>query len=124
MSSSIAPAPNSAKKRRGLSARRIMLLATTVAGLGAAVLVVGPSLNLSSGYPAAMAQNLTEQAHKLQAPIGFADIVAKVKPAVVSVRVKVDGGSATTGLGDNQNSAGPARILPPLRHAGRPQRAA
>ena len=102
MSSSIAPAPDVAKKRRGLSARRIMLLATTVAGLGAAVLVVGPGLNLSSGYPAAMAQNLTEQAHELQAPIGFADIVAKVKPAVVSVRVKVDGGSATTGLGDNQ----------------------
>ena len=44
------------------------------------------------GYPAALAQNLTEQAHKLQAPVGFADIVAKVKPAVISVRVKVDGG--------------------------------
>ena len=61
-----------------------------------------PVSNLTHGYPAALAQNLTEQAHKLQAPIGFADIVEKVKPAVISVRVKVDGGSQTTGLGNNE----------------------
>jgi serine protease Do len=54
-------------------------------------------------YPSALAQNLTEQAHKLNAPVGFADIVAKVKPAVMSVRVKMDGGEAqTTGLGNNE----------------------
>ena len=82
-----------------LSARRVILLATTIAGLGAAALVVAPGLNLSIGYPAALAQNLTEQAHKLQAPIGFADIVEKVKPAVISVRVKVDGGTQTDRLG-------------------------
>ncbi len=101
MNPSVNIASESTKKRRILSARRVILLATTIAGLGAAALVIGPGLNLSSGYPAAYAQNLTEQAHKLQAPIGFADIVAKVKPAVISVRVKVDGGSATTGLGTN-----------------------
>ncbi len=38
----------------------------------------------------------------MQAPIGFADIVEKVKPAVMSVRVKVDGGPATTGFGNNE----------------------
>lgn len=99
MNPSGTPAP---QKRRLLSARRAILLGTTIAGLGAAALVIGPSLNLSSGYPAALAQNLTEQAHKLQAPIGFADIVAKVKPAVMSVRVKIDGGDQTTGLGNNE----------------------
>ena len=78
------------------------MLATCVAGLGAAVLVVGPGLNFSQGYTAAYAQNLTEQAHKLAAPVGFADIVAKVKPAVISVRVKMKGGSATTGLSNEQ----------------------
>jgi serine protease Do len=85
-----------------LSARRVILLATTIVGLGAAALVVAPDFNLSSGYPAALAQNLTEQAHKVAAPTGFADIVEKVKPAVISVRVKVDGGQQTTGLGDNE----------------------
>ncbi len=84
-----------------LRARRFILLATTVAGLGAAALVVAPQLNLSASYPAAVAQNLSEQARKLQAPVGFADIVEKVKPAVISVRVKVDGASQTNGLGAN-----------------------
>jgi serine protease Do len=95
------PAPGTLKKPRVLSARRFVLLATTIASLGAAVLVVAPGLNLPAGYPAALAQNLSEQAHKLQAPVGFADIVEKVKPAVISVRIKVDGGSQTTGLGSN-----------------------
>ena len=101
MSPSVAPAPEIPKKRRVLSARRVILLATTIAGLGAAALIAVPNLNLSVDYPAAIAQNLTEQARKMPAPVGFADIVAKVKPAVISVRVKVDGGSATIGLGGN-----------------------
>src|ERR1700690_4005346 len=95
---SVPPVPTPDKKSRVLSARRVILLATTIAGLGAAALVVAPGLNLQGGYPAALAQNLSEQAHRLQAPIGFADIVEKVKPAVISVRVKVDGGSQTNGL--------------------------
>ena len=87
-------------KRRVLSARRIVLLATTIIGVGAAALIAAPDFNLKS-YPVAQAQNLSEQAHKLAAPVGFADIVERVKPAVISVRVKVDGGSDTTGLGSN-----------------------
>src|SRR5471032_1386873 len=97
MKPSVPPALNSLKPRRMFSLRG-MLLATTVAALGAAALVVAPGLNLQGGYPAALAQNLTEQAHKVAAPTGFADIVEKVKPAVISVRVKVDGGSQTNGL--------------------------
>jgi len=102
MNPSVPPAPPSAQKRRVLSARRAILLATTVAGLGAAALVIAPALNLPGGYPAALAQNLSEQAHKLQAPVGFADIVEKVKPSVISVRVKVDGRSQTNGLGNDE----------------------
>ncbi|MEJ2432523.1 MAG: Do family serine endopeptidase [Pseudolabrys sp.] len=95
-------APDSPKKPRLLSARRVVLLTTAIAGLGAAAFVAAPDFNLSASYPTAHAQNLTEQARKLPAPIGFADIVAKVKPAVISVRVKIDGGQ-TTGSGDLQN---------------------
>jgi len=101
MNPSVIPAP----KSRVLSARRVILLATTIASLGAAALVIGPGLNLG-GYPAALAQNLTEQAHKLQAPVGFADIVEKVKPAVISVRVKVDGGAQTNGLTSDEAPPG------------------
>ncbi len=101
MKSSVIPAPVNPRKPRALSARRLVLLTTTIASLGAAALVIAPGFNLSGGYPAALAQNLSEQARKMQAPVGFADIVEKVKPAVMSVRVKVDGGSQTDGLGSN-----------------------
>jgi serine protease Do len=101
MKSSAIRAADAAKKPRALSARRLVLLTTTIASLGVAALVVAPGLNLTGGYPAAVAQNLSEQAHRLQAPVGFADIVEKVKPAVISVRVKVDGGTETTGLNSN-----------------------
>ncbi|MBS0248090.1 MAG: Do family serine endopeptidase [Proteobacteria bacterium] len=104
---SATPAPQSPKKSRVLSVRRIALLATTVAGLGAAAFVAAPEFNMPLHYPAAQAQNLTEQARKLPAPVGFADIVEKVKPAVISVRVKVDGGPATTGLGTDMENVPP-----------------
>jgi serine protease Do len=79
--------------RRILSARRIVLLATTVAGLGAAVVFLAPNTAPSSSpfSTPANAQNLTEKVQQLpQHPVGFADIVEKVKPAVMSVRVKID----------------------------------
>jgi serine protease Do len=79
--------------RRVLSVRRIGLLATTIAGLGAAAFFVAPNVTPGGALFAgpAYAQNLSQEAQKLgQRPAGFADIVAKVKPAVISVRVKID----------------------------------
>jgi len=90
------------EKTRRFSPRRVALFASTILGLGFAAVVVVPGLNPSAGYSAAFAQNLSEQAHKLQAPVGFADIVEKVKPAVISVRVKVDGGAQTDGFANNE----------------------
>ena len=101
MNPSVNPAPESRTKSRALSVRRAVLLATTIAGLGIGAFLAGPSFDIRAGYPTALAQNLSEQAHKLQAPVGFADIVEKVKPAVISVRVKVNGGSQTNGLASN-----------------------
>ena len=75
---------------RGLSARRLALFATTVVGLTAGAYFVAPNLTISA--PQALAQNLSQEARTVARPVGFADIVEKVKPAVVSVRVKVDGG--------------------------------
>src|ERR1700685_3587924 len=77
------------RPRSILSARRLALLATTVAGFGAAALVFAPQPGLF-GTPA-QAQNLTDKVQQLaQRPVGFADIVEKVKPAVISVRVKLE----------------------------------
>jgi serine protease Do len=66
-----------------------------VAGLGVSVLFAGSGFNLNSSLG-----SLSEaaQAQGLQRPVGFADIVEKVKPAVVSVRVKLDGGPRMSGF--------------------------
>jgi serine protease Do len=78
--------------RFALSARRVALLATTAASLAAATFVFSPNSYAPSALAdAAQAQNLTEKVQQLpQRPVGFADIVEKVKPAVISVRVKID----------------------------------
>src|SRR4051794_12461171 len=84
------PSDSPAPKSRLLPARRLAMLGG-VAGLGAAVLFTAPGFVPQGSLPgAAYAQNLTEQARKLPQPIGFADIVEKVKPAVISVRVRVE----------------------------------
>jgi serine protease Do len=72
--------------RHPLSARRLVLLAS-VAAIGGAVLLTGPGsyqTSLPAWISSASAADST-----LQHPAGFADIVAKVKPAVISVRVKI-----------------------------------
>jgi len=69
-----------------LPLQRFALVVTTLALLGATAFFLTPN-----GPLAAHAQNLTEKVQQLpQKPVGFADIVEKVKPAVMSVRVKID----------------------------------
>ena len=71
---------------RILPMRRLALLATTVAGLAIGGFLAVPTL---SPMAPALAQNLSQEAQHLARPSGFADIVEKVKPAVISVRVKM-----------------------------------
>ena len=84
---------SSIRSRRILSARRVALLATAIAGCGAAAFVLAPNLAPKADLfgTFAQAQNLSDKVQQLpQRPVGFADIVEKVKPAVISVRVKVE----------------------------------
>jgi len=78
---------NPNNKSRILPMRRLALLATTVAGLAVGGILVAPTF--SPYAPMAQAQNLSQEAQHLARPSGFADIVEKVKPAVISVRVKM-----------------------------------
>jgi serine protease Do len=95
---------NSRGSRRILSVRRVALLATTVASLAAATFAFSPYNYAPSALAdSAQAQNLTEKVQQLpQRPVGFADIVEKVKPAVISVRVKIDQ-PAQPGLSDDDD---------------------
>ena len=82
-----------------LSARRFVLLAS-VTGVGAALLLGAP-------HDHTTLPGLTPPAHAAEAmrqPSSFADLVAKVKPAVISVRVKIEQTAETTGLGDDGDS--------------------
>src|SRR6201995_4714569 len=77
-----------------LSLRRLTLLGSA-AVVGAVLVLGGP---LEYGHFGSQAQAATTEAQ--QGPRGFADLIAKVKPAVISVRVKVDK-SATDDDGPN-----------------------
>jgi len=68
--------------RRILSARRLTLLGS-VAVIGAALAFGGPIGHFAE--PSFAATTTTQQG-----PTGFADLISKVKPAVISVRVKID----------------------------------
>src|ERR1700688_4753820 len=80
--------PQSLAPRKILKPRRLTLLAS-VAALSMAVLAVGPGgyrpFNVPAWTSSAQAAEMTQNSP------GFADLVAKVKPAVISVRVKIDG---------------------------------
>jgi serine protease Do len=83
-----------------VSARRVTLMAS-VAGLGLAVLLVGPGAFRAVNGPAWTGTALA--AENMLQPTGFADIVAKVKPAVISVRVRMDA-EKTASLEDNDEN--------------------
>jgi serine protease Do len=80
-----------------LSARRLILLAG-VAGLSATMLV--GAANLVPSTTGSALSNIA-YAQNIQRPVGFADIVEKVKPAVISVRVKLDAGAKMMGFEGN-----------------------
>jgi serine protease Do len=73
--------------RQGILRPRRLALLASAGALGLAVLAAGPSGYLPSGVAALMSA-----AHAESAPstAGFADLVAKVKPAVISVRVRIE----------------------------------
>ena len=89
--------------RKNLKPRRLALLAS-VAGLSMAVLVIGPGGYRPLNLPAWTAS--AHAAETAQAPAGFGDLVAKVKPAVISVRVKIDddGGNAMVSERDSDGA--------------------
>ena len=67
-----------------------------IAGLAAVVFALSPIAQPKGGLPLALEAAYADTAAR---PAGFADIVEKVKPAVISVRVKMDAGSDSLGEG-------------------------
>jgi len=79
-----------------LSKRRVVLLAS-VGAIGAAVILAVP------GHQAVTLGGTAAHAiEAVQPKAGFADLIEKVKPAVISVRVKIEQGDQTVGNGGMQ----------------------
>jgi serine protease Do len=99
-------------RRRLFSARKIALMASVVAGLGAGVY----GLDSSSGgfgflVSPAHAQ-VNNDVSKVAQPIGFADIVQRVKPSVISVKVTMrDKAADASDRGDD----GLDQLSPPMQ---------
>ena len=87
--------------RKLLSKRRLVLLAS-VAAIGGAVLLAGPG-----GYqPFALNGTPARAVEAVQPRAGFADLIERVKPAVISVRVKIEQGADTAGPGSDMQQFG------------------
>src|SRR5262245_66246978 len=96
----------SAKPRKILAARRLVLLAS-VAAIGGSLLCAGTQLPTNLHIPsiaAAKAQTAAAaQAQTVMRPASFADIVDQVKPAVFAVRVKTERGPEAMAFGDDNS---------------------
>jgi serine protease Do len=99
---------NLPKKGFELSARRLTLLAS-VAAVGAALMIAGPKTNWSAAFntsSASAADAVTQH------PAGFADLVTKVKPAVISVRVKIPASAAPASMREEENDGDNQQDIP------------
>src|ERR1700686_5296893 len=79
-----------APRRSLLSARKFALMATVAAGLGAAVYGFGPSQGPMNVFTSPAHAQVNNEVSKVEKPIGFADIVERVKPSVISVKVNIN----------------------------------
>src|SRR5664279_3487049 len=94
-----------APRRSPFSARRFALMASVAAGLGVAVYGFSPSGNFDLFSSPAHAQ-VNNAVGKVAQPIGFADIVERVKPSVISVKVTMKDKATETRNGGDEDSPG------------------
>jgi serine protease Do len=97
--------PASPAPRGAVSPRRLVLMGS-VAGIALAVLLGGPSGFRQAAIPT-WSNQVQAAETTLQHPADFADLIAKVKPAVVSVRVKMDQGAQNSSSEEDTNPLRP-----------------
>ncbi|NVN86982.1 MAG: Do family serine endopeptidase [Rhodopseudomonas sp.] len=97
------------------SARKLALMASVVAGLGIAGFGLSPAPhsfdNVFSTAAHAQVDKLVKQ---VQHPVGFADIVEKVKPSVISVKVNINEKVGKDDGADNNNDDSPFQPGSPM----------
>jgi serine protease Do len=92
-----------APRRSLFSARKFALMASVVAGLGVAVYGFSPSHGPVDIFSSAAHAQVNNEVRKVAQPIGFADIVERVKPSVISVKVNINEKVAKDDSGNDES---------------------
>src|ERR1700677_1362211 len=96
--------PSYQSPRRSLfSARKFALMASVVAGLGVAAYGFSPSHGPVDIFSSAAHAQVNNEVRKVAQPIGFADIVERVKPSVISVKVNINEKVAKDDSGNDES---------------------
>jgi serine protease Do len=100
---------HSTPARSLLKIRKLALMASVVAGLGAAAYGIAPQVTQGNLLVGAAQAQVDQKARQAPAPTGFADVVEHVKPAVISVRVRINGDrtASRSNSNDNDENANP-----------------
>jgi serine protease Do len=100
------PTDSSSRAPRGflLSARKFALMASVVGGLGAAAYGFGPSHAPVDFFSSSAHAQVNNDVSRVQKPVGFADIVERVKPSVISVKVNINEKLAKDDSASNGNN--------------------
>jgi len=94
-----------APRRSLFSARKFALMASVVAGLGVAVYGFSPSSGPVDIFTSTAHAQVNNEVRKVAQPVGFADIVERVKPSVISVKVNINEKVAKNDNGDNNDDS-------------------
>jgi serine protease Do len=98
--------PSSRQPRRSLfSARKLALMASVVAGLGVAAYGLSPSPAPVDIFSSPAHAQVNNEVRKVERPVGFADIVERVKPSVISVKVNISEKLAKDESSNNQEDS-------------------
>jgi len=93
-----------ASKRPVFSLRKFALMASVVAGLGASVYGFSPSHGPIDIFTSTAHAQVNNEVRKVAQPVGFADIVERVKPSVISVKVAMGDKTAKDDSADKDDS--------------------
>jgi serine protease Do len=98
--------PSFRQSRRSVfSVRKLALMASVVAGLGAATYGFGPAHGPADIFTSPAHAQVNNEVRKVAQPIGFADIVERVKPSVISVKVNIAEKLAKDDSGNNNEDS-------------------
>ncbi len=97
------PDTKNSAPRNPLTARRLVLLGSA-AGLAVALIAAGPGGYVPTHLPSWSSSALAADTAALPHPASFADLVTRVKPAVISVRVKIDESAKQVSMDDGDQN--------------------